>query len=273
MQENLNNIIESLLFVSEQPLTVDKFKHILETVDAKEIRSALQSLVEEYEARGGGFKLAEVAGGWQLRSRPEYNKWLKRMLQPSPQRLSKAALETLAIIAYNQPIIRADIEHIRGVDAGGVLRQLLERKLIRVLGRKEIPGRPLIYATTKLFLELFELKDLKDLPSPKEIEEMSAAAEPEPIVPLPAVDKTPTFETTGPKTDDQPTPHHQETTSYRVTVVRQHNRSSSHIKRTGASKTSPNIHGQKPIIFSTPFKLPGKRWEISIRPNSLTKKP
>ena len=105
------------------------------------------------------------------------------MLQPSPQRLSKAALETLAIVAYNQPIIRADIEHIRGVDAGGVLRQLLERKLIRVLGRKEIPGRPLIYATTKLFLELFELKDLKDLPSPKEIEEMSAAAEPAPDVP------------------------------------------------------------------------------------------
>ena len=183
MQENLSNIIESLLFVSEEPLTVEKLKHIFETVDAKEIRSALQSLAEQYEARGGGFKLAEVAGGWQLRSRAEYNPWIKRMLQPSPQRLSKAALETLAIVAYNQPIIRADIEHIRGVDAGSVLRQLLERKLIRVLGRKEIPGRPLIYATTKLFLELFELKDLKDLPSPKEIEEMSAAAEPAPDVP------------------------------------------------------------------------------------------
>lgn len=177
MHENLDHIIESLLFVSEDPLTVEKLKHILETVDAKEIRSALQSLAEQYDARGGGFKLAEVAGGWQLRSRPEYNQWIKRMLQPPPQRLTKAALETLAIVAYNQPIIRSDIEHVRGVDCGGVLRQLLERKLIRVLGRKEIPGRPLIYATTKLFLELFELKDLKDLPSPKEIEEMSAAAE------------------------------------------------------------------------------------------------
>jgi len=177
MQENLENIIESLLFVAEEPLTVEKLKNILETVDAKEIRSALHDLVEQYDTRGGGFKLAEVAGGWQLRSRPEYNEWIKRMLQPPPQRLSKAALETLAIVAYNQPIIRADIEHIRGVDCGGVLRQLLERKLVRVLGRKEIPGRPLIYATTKLFLELFELKDLKDLPSPKEIEEMSAAAE------------------------------------------------------------------------------------------------
>lgn len=177
MIENLNHIVESLLFVSEEPLTVEKLKSILETVDTKEIRAALQSLVEEYEARGGGFKLAQVAGGWQLRSRAQYNQWIKRMLQPPPQRLSKAALETLAIVAYNQPIIRADIEHIRGVDSGGVLRQLLERKLIRVLGRKEIPGRPLIYATTKLFLELFELKDLKDLPSPKEIEEMSAVAE------------------------------------------------------------------------------------------------
>jgi segregation and condensation protein B len=193
MHENLDHIIESLLFVSEDPLTVEKLKHILETVDAKAIRSALQSLAEQYDARGGGFKLAEVAGGWQLRSRPEYNQWIKRMLQPPPQRLTKAALETLAIVAYNQPIIRADIEHVRGVDCGGVLRQLLERKLIRVLGRKEIPGRPLIYATTKLFLELFELKDLKDLPSPKEIEEMSAAAE-DAEAPPPEPEKKPLFE-------------------------------------------------------------------------------
>jgi chromosome segregation and condensation protein ScpB len=126
---------------------------------------------------GGGFFLGEVAGGWQLRSRPEFNEYIKRMLQPSPQRLTKASLETLAIVAYNQPIIRADIEHIRGVDCGGVLRQLMERKLIRVLGRKEIPGRPMIYATTKLFLELFNLKSLKDLPSPKEMEEFGAPEE------------------------------------------------------------------------------------------------
>ncbi len=175
--QNITNIIESLLFVAEEPLTLEKLKSILETVEAKEIKSSLQTLADQYETRGGGFMLYEVAGGWQLRSRPEYNEWIKRMLQPSPQRLSKPALETLAIVAYNQPIIRADIEHIRGVDCGGVLRQLMERKLIRVLGRKEIPGRPLIYATTRLFLELFGLKDLKDLPSPKEIEEMASAAE------------------------------------------------------------------------------------------------
>ena len=173
--ENLSNIIESLLFVADEPLSVAKLKAVLETADTKEINTALHSLADRYEARGGGFGLSEVAGGWQLRTRPEYHEWIKRLLQPSPQRLSKAALETLAIVAYNQPIIRADVEHIRGVDCGGILRQLMERKLIRVLGRKEIPGRPLIYATSKLFLELFDLKDLKDLPTPKEIEEMGAA--------------------------------------------------------------------------------------------------
>ena len=173
--QDIHNIIESLLFVADEPLSIDKIRQVLETVETREIRTALNTLSEHYDSRGGGFKLYEVAGGWQLRSRPEYNEWIKRMLQPSPQRLSKPALETLAIVAYNQPIIRTDIEYIRGVDCGGVLRQLMERKLIRVLGRKEIPGRPLIYATTKLFLELFGLKDLKDLPSPKEIEEMAAA--------------------------------------------------------------------------------------------------
>jgi segregation and condensation protein B len=174
---DIADIIESLLFVADEPLSLDKLKSILETVESKEIKSALEVLGNRYEDRGGGFVLCEVAGGWQLRSRPEFNPWIKRLLQPSPQRLSKPALETLAIVAYNQPIIRADIEHIRGVDCGGVLRQLMERKLIRVLGRKEIPGRPLIYATTKLFLETFGLKDLRDLPSPKEIEEMASAME------------------------------------------------------------------------------------------------
>ena len=172
--EQLKYIIESLLFVAEDPLTVDKLRTIIETAEAKDIRDALQALSQEYEQRGGGFWLSEVAGGWQMRSRPEYHEWIKKMLQPSPQRLSKAALETLAIIAYKQPIIRADIEYIRGVDSGGVLRQLMERKLIRVLGRKEIAGRPLIYATTKLFLEMFDLKSLNDLPTPAELAEFGA---------------------------------------------------------------------------------------------------
>jgi segregation and condensation protein B len=167
--EDIKNIIESLLLVTEEPLTIDRIKSILIEPERKEVQNALTELAADYEARQGGFLLREVAGGYQIRTRPEYREWIKRLIQPKPLRLSKAALETLAIIAYKQPIIRSDIEHIRGVNCGGILRMLLERKLIRILGRKEIPGRPIIYATTKQFLETFELKDLKDLPTPEEI--------------------------------------------------------------------------------------------------------
>ena len=173
MTENIKYIIECLLFVSETPLTVDHLKGVLEGEETAAIKTAIDVLMTEYEQRDGGFVLKHVAGGYQFRTQGRYNEWIKRLIKPSAPRLSRAALETLAIIAYNQPIIRSDVEHIRGVDSGGVIRMLLERKLIRVLGRKEIPGRPLIYATTKHFLEVFELKDLKDLPTPKEIEELS----------------------------------------------------------------------------------------------------
>ena len=170
MMADIKNIIESLLFVTEAPLTVDRLKTILDISDVKTIREALNRLSEDYETRKGGFYLRLVAGGYQICTRPEYGEWIKRLIQPKPPRLGKATLETLAIIAYKQPVIRSDIEHIRGVDCGGILRQLLERKMVRILGRKEIPGRPLIYATTKDFLETFDLKDLKDLPTLKEID-------------------------------------------------------------------------------------------------------
>jgi len=173
--DDIKNIIESLLFVADEPLSIDRFKNIIGQAQTKEIRQALEELEADYEARQGGFYLNQVAGGYQIRTRSEYMQWIKRLLQPKPLRLSKAALETLAIIAYKQPVIRSDVEHIRGVDCGGVLRVLLERKFIRVLGRREIPGRPLIYATTKRFLEVFDLKNLKDLPTPKEIEEFGSA--------------------------------------------------------------------------------------------------
>jgi segregation and condensation protein B len=170
--EDVKNIIESLLFVAEDSLTIDSIKKVLDSTDSNVIRNVLNELSSEYEARKGGFFLREVAGGYQIRTRPEYSRWIRRLLRPKPLRLSNATLETLAIVAYKQPVIRSDIEHLRGVDCGGILRMLLERKLIRVVGRKEIPGRPMIYMTTKKFLELFELKDIKDLPSPKEIEEL-----------------------------------------------------------------------------------------------------
>jgi segregation and condensation protein B len=174
--EHIKNIIESLLLVADEPLTIDRIKGILDQAEKKEIENALEDLSSEYENRKGGFFLREVAGGYQIRTRPEYREWIKRLIQPKPLRLSKAALETLSIIAYKQPIIRNDIEHIRGVNCGGILRMLLERKLVRVLGRKAIPGRPLVYATTKQFLEVFELKNLEDLPTPKEISELGDSA-------------------------------------------------------------------------------------------------
>ncbi len=174
--DNLKQIVESLLFVAEEPLTVERIRSIIAVVTPDEVRSAISALVDEYDTRDGGFYLREVAGGYQLRTRPEYTQWIKRLLQPKQQRLSKAALETLAIIAYKQPVMRSDVEYLRGVDCGGIMRMLLERKFIRILGRKEIPGRPMIYGTTRYFLEVFDLKDLKDLPTPKEIDALGKAS-------------------------------------------------------------------------------------------------
>jgi segregation and condensation protein B len=205
----IKNIIESLLFVSEDPLTIDRIRQIIQHASVGDIRDALRGLMDEYEDRKGGFYLSEVAGGYQIRSRPEYTEWIKRLLQPNPVRLSRAALETLATIAYKQPIIRSDIEQIRGVDCGGILRMLLNRKLIRVLGRKEIPGRPLIYATTKHFLEVFELKDLKDLPTPLEIEALGESPEEtdnlDESFTQPESNETPEASSAGPKQGNEPT--------------------------------------------------------------------
>ena len=149
--DDIKNIIESMLFVADEPLSIDRLKRIIGQAETKEIRQALEELGADYEARRGGFYLNQVAGGYQICSRPEYTEWMKKLIQPKPLRLSKPALETLVIIAYKQPLIRSDIEHIRGVDCGGVLRVLLERKLIRILGRKELAGRPLIYAQPSAF--------------------------------------------------------------------------------------------------------------------------
>ncbi|MBW1739904.1 MAG: SMC-Scp complex subunit ScpB [Deltaproteobacteria bacterium] len=173
--DNLKAIVESLLFVSDTSLTIDKIKTVLEIEDRKAIHNVLTTLAEEYESQKRGFFLAEVAGGYQLRTRPEYGQWIRRLKQTRPARLSRAALETLAVIAYKQPVLRSDIEHLRGVDCGGILRMLLERRLIRVLGRKDLPGRPIIYGTTKRFLELFDLKDLGDLPTPKDLQALGEA--------------------------------------------------------------------------------------------------
>ena len=170
--DDLKAILESLLFASDTPLTIDKMKSVLEMSDRKAIRDALTSLAEEYESGKRGFFLTEVAGGFQLRTRPEYRQWVRRLKETKPARLSRPALETLAIVAYKQPVLRSDVEYLRGVDCGGTLRTLLERRLIRVLGRKNLPGRPMMYGTTKQFLELFDLKDLTGLPTLKELKDL-----------------------------------------------------------------------------------------------------
>jgi len=173
--DDLKAIVESLLFASDTPLTIDKIASIMEIHDRKAAHDALTSLAEEYESQKRGFFLSEVAGGYQLRTRPEYREWVRRMKQSRPARLSRAAMETLAIVAYKQPILRSDVEHLRGVDSGGTLRTLLERGLIRVLGRKPLPGRPMVYGTTKRFLEIFDLKGLNGLPTLKDLKELGEA--------------------------------------------------------------------------------------------------
>jgi segregation and condensation protein B len=170
--DNLKAIIESLLFVAETPLKIEKIKSVLEIADRQAIRDALTSLAEEYESGKRGFFLAEVAGGFQVRTRPEYGQWVRRLKETRPARLSRAAMETLSIVAYKQPVLRSDVEYLRGVDCGGTLRTLLERGLIRILGRKDLPGRPIIYGTTRQFLELFDLKDLNELPSLKDLTDL-----------------------------------------------------------------------------------------------------
>ncbi len=179
----LRSIIEALLFVSESSLSLERIKEILGEVSKNEIQRILSLLQEDYEQNRRGFFLLEVAEGFQLRTRPEFAEWIKRQKKTKPLAFSQAALETLAIIAYKQPIVRADLEKIRGVDSGGVLRTLLEKKLIKILGKKDVPGKPLVYGTSKHFLETFGLKELSSLPTLKDIEGLGPLPTEEALLP------------------------------------------------------------------------------------------
>ncbi len=169
----LKSIIESLLFVTDQPLSLDRLCSVLEEYERGEIRAAVEELKYDFEHGARGIFLAEVAGGYQLRSRPENADYLRRLTRSRVVRFSQSALETLAIIAYRQPITRAEIEYLRGVDCGGVLKSLLDKKLLKILGKKDVPGKPLIYGTSKEFLELFDLNSLAGLPTLKEIQDLA----------------------------------------------------------------------------------------------------
>lgn len=169
--KEIKSIIESLLFIAAEPLTLDALKNILQ-VDKKETEKVVRELIDEYQLRNSGIFIVEVAGGFQMVTNPSSAPWVKKLLATTiPIRLSQQSLETLSIIAYKQPIIKAEIEAIRGVNSDGVVKTLLERRLIRILGRKEVPGRPLLYGTTKEFLQYFGLKDLSELPTLKEFQD------------------------------------------------------------------------------------------------------
>ncbi len=164
-------IIEALLFVSHEPLTEKRLSEVLEEIDKESIREVLGELRKEYQEKSN-LEIKEVAGGYQIFTSPDYAPWIEKLHRTRPTKLSQAALETLAMVAYNQPVIRAEIESIRGVDVSGVLHTLLEKNLIKILGRKKVIGRPLLYGITDDFLKYFGLKDVSELPSVKEVKEM-----------------------------------------------------------------------------------------------------
>ena len=171
--ENISAVIEALILSSESPLALEKICAVLDGVEKIDVREALDHLMAGYEERQSGISIQEVAGGFQFRTRPEMASWVKKLKGTKPASLSPAALETLAIVAYRQPIVKAEIESIRGVDVSAPLKCLLDKKLVRILGRKDVPGKPIIYGTTKKFLEVFNLKELTDLPTMRELKELT----------------------------------------------------------------------------------------------------
>jgi len=171
-RERIKNAIESMLLVSPEPVVFPRLQKALEEASRAEIEAALKELMDEYSFDKRGIHLVEVAGGYQFRTSPQNADIVRKFLETKPARLTKQTLETIVIIAYRQPITRPEIDKIRGVDSGGIVANLLERGLIKILGRREVPGRPFVYGTTRKFLEVFSLKDLSELPSIEEIEEV-----------------------------------------------------------------------------------------------------
>ncbi len=176
-EERLRAILESLLFAAGEPVSLARLAAVLENVPKEAIRKALNEMALGY-AGGRGISLEQVAGGYQLRTPKEHALYVRKLLAAKPPRITRPLLETVAIIAYRQPITRPEIEQLRGVDSGGVLETLLERRLIKIAGRKEAPGRPMVYATTPEFLETFGLKDLESLPDVSEFREVERSSEP-----------------------------------------------------------------------------------------------
>jgi len=169
-EDALTAIVEALLFVSDDPINAGKMAQIIGGTDGRRVRSVIKVLQSEYAAQNRAFQIEEVAGGFKVLTLPEYHPWVAQLQRTvSESRLSQAALETLAIIAYRQPVLRADVESVRGVQCGQMLRTLIERGLVKVVGHDDQLGRPLLYGTTNKFLESFGLKSLKELPKLDEL--------------------------------------------------------------------------------------------------------
>jgi len=165
----LEPAVEALLFTADSPLTEEALNDWLEKPGRRKLREALRRIQRRLRQERRGWQLVEIARGWQLRTDVTFARWVSAMRGGKPTRLSKAALETLSIVAYRQPVTRSEIEELRGVDAGGVLRSLVERDLVTTVGRKDEPGRPLLYGTTAGFLSLFGLRNLSDLPTLRDL--------------------------------------------------------------------------------------------------------
>ncbi|MHC4337412.1 MAG: SMC-Scp complex subunit ScpB [Planctomycetota bacterium] len=165
----MESVVEAVLFASDESLTAARLADIVGT-SVKQIRQHINNLNDKYQANNSAFRIEQIAGGYQMLTLSDYNAWLKKLLRArSDSKLSPAALETLAIIAYKQPVIRADIEAIRGVQVGEVIRNLMYKGLVKIIGRAEVLGRPMLYGTTRKFLEVFGLNSLKDLPKIEEL--------------------------------------------------------------------------------------------------------
>jgi segregation and condensation protein B len=166
-------IAEALILAAPEPVSAQRLAEIVPGVRASEVRELVGELNAEYADRRSAFEVVEAAGGFQVRTLSDFAPYLQQTLSTRPLRLSQAALETLAVVAYRQPVTRAEIEHVRGVDVGAVLRSLLERRLLRIAGHREVPGRPMLYATTRRFLEVFGLPRIEDLPTLRDLQELA----------------------------------------------------------------------------------------------------
>jgi segregation and condensation protein B len=166
-------IVEAVILGSPEPISAQRVAAVIPYCKPAKVKALVEDLNAEYAEQGRSFEIGEIAGGYQVRTLPEFATYLQQIQPQRPLRLSKAALETLAIVAYRQPVTRAEIEDVRGVDAGAVVRGLMERKLLRIVGHKEVPGRPMLFGTTRRFLEVFGLEKLEDLPSLRQLEDLA----------------------------------------------------------------------------------------------------